>query len=273
MAMARRLVTGVDVWLNTPEYPLEASGTSGQKAGLNGVVNLSVLDGWWGEGYDGNNGWSISPHPASSSEDRDRLESQTILDVLEHHVIQTYFRKDEMGYSADWIRLSKASMKTILPKYNAQRMVKDYINHYYTPAIRQGKRIERDDHKPAIELATWKRKVHEYWPNTKVRRIDDPVSEIESGDTLPILVGVQLEGLEAEDIVVECLIGRATNSNLLDVEDVIALSPQEKFDSGEILFRLDLTPRLAGLQYYQLRAYPFHHLLTHRFELGYMVWI
>ncbi len=273
MAMARRLVAGVDVWLNTPEYPLEASGTSGQKAGLNGVVNLSVLDGWWGEGYDGKNGWSIQPHPTSHAEERDKLESQTILDVLEHHIVPSYFRRDGMGYSADWIRISKASMKTILPKYNSQRMVMDYVNNYYAPAMQQGKKIEHDEYKPAIELASWKRKIHSYWPKLEIRRLDEPVPEIETGDTVPILVGVKLGELKPEDIVVECLIGRASNRRELVVEDVLRLLPQDNLEVGEILFRLDLMPNLAGLQYYKLRAYPYHQMLTHRFELGYMVWL
>lgn len=273
MAMARRLVTGVDVWLNTPEYPLEASGTSGQKAGLNGVVNLSVLDGWWSEAYDGKNGWGISPHPTSHAEERDKIESQTVLDVLEHHVIPTYFKKDGMGYSEDWIKISKASMRTILPRYNSQRMVMDYVQKYYCPAIQQGRKVSQNQNEPASELATWKRKIHRCWPEVKIRRIDEPVSEIEAGDTVPILIGVTLGELAAQDIEVECLVGRASSQRELEVEEAFTLEPRENVQDGEVLFRLDLTPKLAGLQYYKLRAYPYHRLLTHRFELGYMIWL
>ena len=273
MAMARRLVAGVDVWLNTPEYPLEASGTSGQKAGLNGVVNLSVLDGWWGEAYNGMNGWSISPHPTSHPEERDRLESQTILDLLEHHVIPTYFRKDGMGYSPDWLKISKASMKTILPKYNSQRMVMDYVNKYYAPAIEQGKKIAQHNYKPANDLASWKRKIHRCWAQLKIRRMDEPVSEIEAGDSIHILAAVDLGELSAEDIIVECLIGRASSRRELVVEDALELVPEKKIETSEIIFRLDLLPNLAGLQYYKLRVYPYHENLTHRFEMGYMVWL
>lgn len=273
MAMARRLVAGVDVWLNTPEFPLEASGTSGQKAGLNGVINLSVLDGWWGEGYDGKNGWSIQPHPTSHPEERDKLESQTLMDLLEHHIVPTYFRRDGMGYSADWVRISKASMKTIIPKYNSQRMVMDYVKNYYSHAIQQGKKIELSEHKSAIDLASWKRKIHSRWPQVEIRRIDEPVSDIETGDTMPILVGAKLGELKPDDIVVECLIGRASNRMELVVESVLQLIPQDNDESGEVQFHLDLMPNLAGLQYYKLRAYPYHEMLTHRFELGYMIWL
>lgn len=273
LAMARRLVRGVDVWLNTPEYPMEASGTSGQKAGLNGVINLSVLDGWWGEGYNGKNGWSINPHPSSDAQDRDRLEAQTILDVLEYHVIPTYFRKDGMGYSADWIRISKASMKSILPKFNSQRMVMDYVKNYYLPAINQGRKISDNRHKPAIELAAWKRKVHKYWSQVSMRRIDDPVVEIEAGDTVSILIAVTTGELEPKDMIVECLMGCAAGDNQLEVEEVLQLQQQDELETGEVLFRLDLIPTLSGLQYYKLRAYPHHESQTHPFELGYMIWL
>jgi starch phosphorylase len=273
LAMARRLVTGVDVWLNTPEYPLEASGTSGQKAGLNGVINLSVLDGWWEEGFNGTNGWGISPHPTSHADERDMIESQTILDVIEHNIIPTYFRKDGMGYSEDWVRISKASMKTILPKYNSQRMLMDYVNKYYVPAIQQGKKINRDQYKPAIELAAWKSKIHRFWPQVTIHRVDQPVTEIETGDTIPIVVGINPGELDAKDIVVECLVGRPSSRGELLVEDVFQLQPEDSTKTDEVLFRLDLLPKLAGLQYYKLRAYPYHELLTHQFELGYMIWL
>ncbi len=273
MAMARRLVTGVDVWLNTPEYPLEASGTSGQKAGLNGVVNLSVLDGWWDEGFNGENGWAINPHPASHHDERDHIESQTLFDILEHHVIPTYYDKEGMGYSQNWIKLSKASMKSILPNYNSQRMLMDYIKNYYTPANKQGKILSGDDYKPAIDLAAWKHKIHHHWSDVIIRRLDEPTLEIETGDSVPILVGVDLGELQASDIIVECLVGRESSTGELQIDETLVLEPHNMIESDEMLFRLDLTPKLAGLQHYKLRAYPYHELLTHRFELGYMIWL
>lgn len=273
MGMARRLVTGVDVWLNTPEFPLEASGTSGQKAGLNGVINLSVLDGWWGEGYNGQNGWAINPHPTTHPDERNRMEAHTVLDILEHDIIPCYFGEDTVGYSESWIKISKASMKSILPKYNSQRMLMDYLNHFYVPAIQQGKRINQDQNKPAIELANWKRKIHQSWSQVTIRRIDAPVSYIETGDTVTVLASVFLGNLNASDIVVECLIGRSIGNGELDIRESIKLIPQDPVDDEEVLYRLDLKPSLSGLQYYQLRAYPYHELLTHRFELGCMLWL
>lgn len=273
MAMARRLVTGVDIWLNTPEFPLEASGTSGQKAGMNGVINLSVLDGWWGEGFDHANGWAITPHPGQAPAERDKIEATTLLDVLEHQIVPTYFNRDGVGYSASWIKISKASMKTILPQYNSQRMVMDYVRDYYAPAGRQGAGLKKMQYQPAIDLALWKQKIHAEWFRVQIRRIDVPVSEIETGDTMSVTVAVQLGNLLPTDVVVECLIGRASAKRELHVEETLFLQAGDMTVEGETLFRLDLKPSLAGLQYYKLRVYPYHSLLTHRYEMGYMVWL
>ena len=152
-------------------------------------------------------------------------------------------------------------------------MLMDYVNKYYVPAIQQGKKINRDQYKPAIELAAWKSKIHRFWPQVTIHRMDEPVTEIETGDTIPIVVGINPGELDAKDIVVECLVGRPSSRGELLVEDVFQLQPQDSTNKEEVLFRLDLLPKLAGLQYYKLRAYPYHELLTHQFELGYMIWL
>ncbi|MCK4951797.1 MAG: alpha-glucan family phosphorylase, partial [Gammaproteobacteria bacterium] len=130
MALGRKLVTGVDVWLNTPEYPLEASGTSGEKAGINGVLNLSILDGWWGEGFNGENGWGIAPHgPQFDPAYRNHEEANDLMDILEKKVVPLYYDRDEQGYSSKWVQMSKNSMKSTIPHFNAQRMVMDYVKN------------------------------------------------------------------------------------------------------------------------------------------------
>ena len=140
LALARKLVTGVDVWLNTPEYPLEASGTSGQKAGMNGVINFSVLDGWWAEGYNGENGWAINPHdPHFDADYRYHEEASELLDILENKVVPLYYDRGTQGFSEEWVQMSKASMKSTIPNFNAQRMVRDYVKNFYGPASRQNR--------------------------------------------------------------------------------------------------------------------------------------
>src|SRR5260221_3241068 len=155
--IARRLVSGVDVWLNNPVHPLEASGTSGMKAGMNGVINLSILDGWWDEGYDGQNGWAIKPaSPQLDQHRRDQEEARTLYELLQDSVTPTYYRRAEGGYSAEWIRMAKRSMASLLPRYDASRMLGEYVSKYYLPAARQGQRYTQNGFEAAQNVAAWK---------------------------------------------------------------------------------------------------------------------
>lgn len=274
LALARKLVTGVDVWLNNPEYPMEASGTSGEKAGLNGVLNLSVLDGWWDEGYNGENGWGIVPHgPSFDSGFRNREEGQALLDILEREVIPAYYQRNGYGYSEEWVRLSKNSMKSILPHFNSQRMVMDYVGKFYALASQQKNKLKKDNAEPARELATWKQKISRHWSSVSIRRIDNSPEELMYGETLKIQVCVYLGDLDPGDIVVECMVGTTTAHEEFVVQKRIPLQTDgDKIDKEQV-FTLDLKPVLSGLQYYKIRAYPYHELLTHPFETGYMVWL
>ncbi|NIP73002.1 MAG: glycosyltransferase family 1 protein, partial [Gammaproteobacteria bacterium] len=272
LALGRKLVTGVDVWLNNPEYPLEASGTSGQKAGINGVVNLSVLDGWWAEGYDGTNGWAITPHgPQHDPAFRNQEESRELLDILEHEVIPLYFERNGHGFSEGWVRKSKESMKTIMPSFNAQRMVMDYVRDYYGRAVRQGARLSQQEMEPARELARWKKKISQVWPRVRMRRVKETPGALAAGDTLPIRVGVCLEGLAPEDVAVECLVGTENESGDFVLHRAYQLAPTGEQTDQETVFALDLEPPLSGLQFYKLRMYPYNKLLSHRFETGCML--
>ncbi len=275
LALARKLVTGVDVWLNTPEYPLEASGTSGQKAGLNGVINLSVLDGWWGEGYTGDNGWAITPHgPEFDAAFRNQEEGRELLDILEHQVIPLYFERNSHGYPARWVQLSKRSMISILPRFNAQRMVMDYVRDYYAPAARQARLLAGDNGRPARQLAQWKRKVHRLWPRVRLRLLEPAPTEVPAGQSVPIRVAAYLDGLGPDDVRVECLVGREDpETGELRVHERHLLTPGERIAEREVAFSLDLSPPLPGLQHYKLRMYPYHPLLCHPFEMGRMVWV
>ncbi len=270
IALARRLVTGVDVWLNTPEYPKEASGTSGQKAGINGALNLSILDGWWEEGYNGENGWAIAPHSSElEAEYRNREEARELYEILENQVAPLYYRRDGHGYSEEWVRRSKNSIKSLLPRFNAQRMVMDYVREYYGPASRQHRRLGKEGGKPALELAYWKQKVTEAWDLVSMERVDKAPEEIQSGQTLPITVAVYLNGLSPDDVRVECLVGIENASKELVIKERHGLAPLEKPTSqGWTRFHLDLEPSLPGLQFYKLRIMPYHPDLAHLHETG-----
>jgi len=273
MALARKLVTGVDVWLNTPEYPLEASGTSGQKAAINGVINLSVLDGWWGEGFDGSNGWAIHPHQRKNGRAKlDLKESNDLLDLLERKVLPLYFDGVSRGYSKQWVELSKASMRSCIPRFNGQRMVVDYLHGYYAKAIAHHKRLVADRGSPAQTLAQWKRKIHHAWSGVSISRADHVAMAMRAGEALPITVRVNLNGLAPDDVIVECLAGGEPHGGNFDVSSRHSFI-HLRHEDGLDIFELHLQPPLAGLNFYRIRFYPHHPLLAHPFETGCMIWL
>ncbi len=264
LALARKLVAGVDVWLNNPEFPLEASGTSGMKAAINGGINLSVLDGWWAEGFDGTNGWGIKPHDVAwDSEYRFREEGRDLIDLLENHVIPLYFDSES---SREWIAMAKASMRTIIPRFNAQRMVREYVRNLYSPAARQNRALALD--RGAERLAEWKQRVAQLWGGVRLTRVDAPQTQVAHGDTVVIDLRAQLAGLQPSDVRVECVV---TQDELAPVSFSAIEVPAES--GGDVAFRLQFAPPFAGQQTYQIRMYPFHELLSHRFEMGRMLWI
>ena len=274
MSLARKLVTGVDVWLNTPEYPMEASGTSGEKAGINGAINLSVLDGWWGEGFRGDNGWGITPHgPEFEPAYRDQEEAKDLLDIMEKEVIPLYYDHNGRGYSEGWVRTSKASMRTTIPHFNAQRMMRDYVRQMYGPAARYQARMAENDFSGAAELARWKTVIRKAWPGVSLRQLKEPPTQVKSGEGIPLHIAANLNGLQAEDVIVECLVGTEDHNGDFTLRENYALSPDGNTNAGETVFKLNLCPDLSGLQYYQLRIHPFHPRLAHRFETGYMIWL
>jgi len=279
MQLARKLVAGVDVWLNNPEYPMEASGTSGEKAGINGVLNLSVADGWWGEGYDGDNGWAIMPHSEETDPDiRDYEESQELLDILEYQVIPIFYERNLHGYSQEWVRKSKCSMKTLIPRYNSQRMVMDYVTQFYSKANLQRKKMLLNNLEPARQLAQWKERIRNVWHHVQISLVEQPKSYLYSGDTLSIKVAVYLGELQAEDVVVEFLQGLKDTDEVCEAGQCTYPVSQQfqalsKNNKGETIYQLDMDSTLTGLQHYKIRVFPYHPLLSHRFEMGCMIWL
>ncbi|MCE5182259.1 MAG: alpha-glucan family phosphorylase [Betaproteobacteria bacterium] len=273
MGLARRLVAGVDVWLNNPVYPLEASGTSGMKAGINGAINLSVLDGWWGEGYDGTNGWAIKPAPAYMDDYRSNKEdSQTLYEILQDQVVPQYYDRGKLGYSAEWIRRSKASIATLLPRFNSSRMAGEYASRFYLPASRQGELYAQNDYENAKDISAWKDRVRGAWHSVEIRRLDTPKKHIQFGDTVRFEVALKLNGLAPDDVVVE-MTQRPARKDMKDFLHFRFTFQSEIAATGEHLFALDLSPELCGRLDYKIRVYPWRELLTHPLEMGLMVWL
>ncbi len=273
LGLARRMVSGCDVWLNNPVYPLEASGTSGMKAAMNGVLNLSITDGWWDEGYDGKNGWAIMPAPEWFDETRrDQEDSRDLYELLQDQVIPMYYQRHELGFSSEWVRMAKRSIITLLPRFNATRMVMEYLKKFYVPATRQWQRLSGGGFTAAADLAAWKDRVRRAWSGVNLRRLNDPQKRITFGESTSIQVAVNLNGLRPEDVRVEVLVGRASKKGRGSNLQTTFMSP-ESWVGEECLFNLDLTPEMCGRLLYRVRVYPYHELLTHPFETGLMVWL
>src|SRR5262245_57342952 len=163
--LARRLVSGVDVWLNNPVHPLEASGTSGMKAAMNGAINLSVLDGWWDEAYDRTNGWAIKPGSNRKDQgERDADEARTLYQIFQDHVLPLYYARDGMTHSPGWVRMAKRAMTTVLPRFNAERMLSEYTTKFYAPAAKRGREYVSSNCAGAVDVARWKERVRAAWP-------------------------------------------------------------------------------------------------------------
>ena len=274
MTLARNLVTGVDVWLNTPEYPMEASGTSGQKAAVNGVVNLSVLDGWWAEGYDGENGWAIEPHgPDVDPEERDAIEAEELLDLLEYEVIPSWFAEDN-NLPEEWIARSKASMASILPRFNAERMVSEYAERLYHPASVHGAALAADGGRRAHELAQWKERIGKCWPGVALRWTEPPPQAASTGESVVLRAGAELGELQVDDIRMECVL-EIRQEDGTSAERVVPFVPVGRAgdEGGVQRFELALKELPNGLLHFGVRAYPYHPDLAHPFELGCMAWL
>ncbi|WP_374344131.1 alpha-glucan family phosphorylase [Azonexus sp.] len=276
--LSRSLVAGVDVWLNNPIYPLEASGTSGMKAAMNGALNLSVLDGWWGEGYDEGeglpNGWAIKPVPGHLDDaQRDAEEARALYELLQDHVIPTYYRTGPMGYSPEWIAMAKRSIASIAPRFNVIRMVGEYAQKFYGPAAAHGRRYSDADFAAARDVAAWKSRVRAAWPGVRLRRLDSPERRLRFGHSVHVELAVQLNGLAPADVTVEALVGRPGHRPGHGRVRRYALHFAGHAENGEALYRLELTPELCGKLEYRLRIFPAHPALIHPFETGLMIWL
>jgi starch phosphorylase len=267
-------VAGVDVWLNNPVYPLEASGTSGMKAGMNGVINLSVLDGWWGEAYAGDNGWAIKP--ASAAVDpvkRDAEESRTLYELLQDHVLPTYYDRAAGGHSPAWIRMAKRSIATILPTYRAGRMLNDYVTKFYAPAARAHRRFTDNGHAVAREVARWKDRVRAAWPGVHARRTDLPIGTMPYGHAFTVEVAVALNGLAPSDLRIELIVLPSRVQGDDQAQHVPLELREGPTAEGVATWALAFKPERCGGIDYRIRVFPSRPELVHPLETGLLLWL
>lgn len=275
MIVAKRLVTGVDIWLNTPTRPLEASGTSGEKAEMNGVLNFSVLDGWWYEGYrfDEKAGWALTDKRTYTDQaQQDKLDAATIYSMLENEIIPLYFNKNYKGYSPEWIQYIKRSIGNIAPHFTMKRQLDDYIDRFYLPEAKRAAKLEANDFAKAREIVAWKEEVASKWDSIQVVSCNfDEVhaGASRTGDKIDLRVVLDTKGL-GDSIGVELVYykeehGESKYDGRADLKIV-------NRDGNIFTYELSSSLKEAGIYKYALRMYPKNAELPHRQDFAYVRW-
>ncbi|MEG0560397.1 MAG: alpha-glucan family phosphorylase [Muribaculaceae bacterium] len=274
MIVAKRLVTGVDIWLNTPTRPLEASGTSGEKAEMNGVLNFSVLDGWWYEGYREDAGWSLTDKRTFTDQSQqDKLDAATIYSMLENDIVPLYFAKNSKGYSPDWIQFIKNSIGHIAPQFTMKRMIDDYISRFYNKEAIRSKKLCANNFAKAKEMAAWKEEVAEKWDNVKVLDVTTknltPTKTV-NGQNYHAEVTLDTAGLGTKlgmEIVVY-----VNEDGVMKFSRVEPLTAKV-IDGDIVKYSLTDTIHDAGVFRYAFRMFPNNPDIPHRQDFAYVRWI
>ena len=275
MQLARRLVSGVDIWMNTPTRPLEASGTSGEKAEMNGVVNLSVLDGWWVEGYREGAGWALPEKRTYENQAyQDQLDAATVYGLLENDIIPMYYNRNKKGYSADWVKVIKNSISTIAPHYTMKRQLDDYFDRFYNREALRFKKLQENDYRLAKDIALWKETVAERWDEIHVVSKDTSLLDTggETGKKYTMRYVIDEQGLD--DAVGLELVSLKSNTSQ-DDHEVYSVRPfKVKGHEGNLYtFEAVIEPDVAGAFRSCVRMYPKNVNLPHRQDFCYVKWL
>ena len=275
MQLARRLVSGVDIWMNTPTRPLEASGTSGEKAEMNGVVNLSVLDGWWVEGYREGAGWALPQERTYQNQGyQDQLDAATIYTLLENEIIPLYYNKGKKGYSEKWVKVIKNSIATIAPHYTMKRQLDDYFDKFYIKEANRFKKLSANDNRLAKEIALWKEAVAERWDSIRV--VDKDVKMLveggETGVNYTLKYVIDEQGLD-DAIGLELVTLRPeTDGSDREVYSVHEFK-MVGHEGNNYHFELTYEPDHAGSFRSCVRMFPKNANLPHRQDFCYVKWL
>jgi len=278
MTVSKRLLTGVDIWLNTPTRPLEASGTSGEKAEMNGLLNFSVLDGWWYEGYRKGAGWALTAKRTYTDQaQQDRLDSATIYSMLENEIIPLYFAKNSKGYSPEWIQYIKNSIAHIAPNYTMSRMMRDYFERFYTPEANRSSQLKANNYALAREIVEWKENVAARWNDVNL------VGEVEMNEEL---MNANASSEDNKKMVATLRVNTAGLGKSIGVEVVVYKEEdgETKFyktipstvvaEDGDILtYKTEVELRNSGVFRYSFRIFPWNDKMAHRQDFAYMKWV
>lgn len=274
MRLAKRLISGVDIWLNTPTRPLEASGTSGEKAQMNGVLNFSVLDGWWYEGYVKGAGWALTEKRTYENQShQDQLDAATIYQMLENEIIPLYYAKNSKGYSPEWIQTIKNSVTKITPRFTTKRMMDDYFAKFYNKLAKRHALLVADDYKTAKDIAAWKENMVAHWDEIETVSVAMPdLNTPNVGEKVRVAVELDTHNLNDRGLGVELVAIRTSthnNDKLYEVEPLKLVKAEGSHLFFETTYQLDY----AGGMKFGLRLYPQNDLLPHRMDFCYVRWL
>lgn len=270
--MACYLVSGSDIWLNNPIRPHEASGTSGQKAALNGLPNCSILDGWWDEGYNGENGWAIGEEREyHDQEAQDEADSLSLYAILEDEIIPAYFERGADGLPHRWLTIMKEAIRTCAPAFSMRRMVKEYTTRFYVPEILQTQQTEQKHFEKARVLAAWKNKVQQAWPALELYADGRRDGQLSLGEGINVLAWVKVQKLTPEDLNVELVYGEEKNE-LVAIPQKLPMQYVRQEQDGSYRYELRLQPDSSGSIAYGVRVLPTHPELAGKHDLGLVRW-
>ncbi|WP_408956296.1 alpha-glucan family phosphorylase [Natroniella sp. ANB-PHB2] len=269
MNLARYLVQGVDVWLNNPRRPLEASGTSGQKVAANAGLNFSVLDGWWCEGYNRKNGWKIGHKSEySNNQEQDLIDSNSIYKTLEEEIIPLYYNLNEDGIPEKWVKRMKESMVTNASEYSTDRMVEEYTERLYIPALKRGNKLSDNNYQEAKKLAEWKDKLRNNWHNINLTVQEQAKGNYNINERINLSVQVNLGKLKPVDVKVEVYLATAK-----DKVENIPMKLKEEGKNGLYIYTAEINLGESGSYDYTFRVVPNYEKLAKKHELGLIKWI
>jgi glycogen phosphorylase len=270
--MARYLVSGADLWLNNPIRPHEASGTSGQKASLNGLPNCSILDGWWAEGYNGHIGWAIGEereyHDANVQDEADSL---SLYRTLEEEIIPLYYDRGADGIPHAWLEVMREAIRTCAPEFSMRRMVKEYATRYYVPGMQQGLLIEQTHFDQARILAKWKEKVRQAWSGLEIYADGQRDGQLSLGEGIEMSAWVRASELHPDDLTVELVYGEAHDDQVV-AQYALPMNYVKQEIDGSMRYELRLQPPESGSIAYGVRVLPNHPTLANKHEMGLIRW-
>lgn len=276
MNLAKMMLQGVDIWMNTPTRPLEASGTSGEKGVMNGTIHFSVLDGWWVEGYKKDAGWALAQESSYDlNELQDELDAETIYNIFEDEILPAFYSRNAKGIPEKWVSYIKNTFAQVAPHFTTARMIRDYQERFYNPQASRAARLKESNYQIAKDIALWKFNVSSHWEDLEVKEIqitDGITNVLKIGEKYPARVVIDLKALKPEEVGVEMVVTENGEDNPVALVETLQFEI-EKVEGSVLTYRLNLQLMNSGAFGYAIRVYPKHPELPHRQDFKYLKWV